>query len=207
MNEAAPKLEHLEWVGGHPALDFVNTVNRWSGSEPGAEYLHSYEELLRWHRIAGLAGPDGTRALSEGTSSARAAALAEAMEFRAALHAIFRAVANSRPLPQAALDHLNGVIEKTAAWRRLVAKGREISCGWDFTGAPPEAILGPVAWQAVELLEHGPLERIKECPVGEGCGWLFLDVSKNRSRTWCSMKTCGNSAKVKRFRARKERSA
>ena len=204
MNALARKLEDLEWVGGHPALDFVNTVNRWHGAEPGAEYLVSYGALLRWHQMAGLVGPHGSRALSQGSAAEEDAALGSAVVLRDSLHRLFRAVADGSPLPQRALDHLNDVVKKTVAWRRLAAEGRRISCGWDFTGALPDALLGPVAWQAAELLEHGSLERIKECPSEEGCGWLFLDLSKNRSRTWCSMKTCGNSAKVKRFRSRQE---
>jgi predicted RNA-binding Zn ribbon-like protein len=35
------------------------------------------------------------------------------------------------------------------------------------------------------------------CP-GEGCGWLFFDASKNRSRRWCAMEDCGNRAKARR---------
>jgi predicted RNA-binding Zn ribbon-like protein len=204
MTDEAKTLETLDPVGGHTALDFVNTVNSWHGAEPGAEFLHDYADVLRWHRMAGLLGPHNTRALSGGSAREQARALEGVRAFRASLHALFHAIATAGPLPQAALDDLNEAIRKTAGWRRLVARGSEIICGWDFTGAPPDAVVGPVAWQAVELLEHGETQRIKECPDGEGCGWLFLDSSKNRSRTWCSMKTCGNSAKVKRFRARRE---
>jgi predicted RNA-binding Zn ribbon-like protein len=207
MNEEAKTLDTLDQLGGHPALDFVNTVNSWRGVEPGAEFLHDYEDVLRWHRMAGLIGPHNSRALGGRTTRAEARALQGVRAFRNSLHAIFQAVATAAPLPQTALDHLNEAIRKTVSWRRLTASGSEISCGWDFTGAPPDAIVGPVAWQAVELLEHGEIHRIKECPLGEGCGWLFLDSSKNHSRTWCSMKTCGNSAKVKRFRARRERAS
>jgi len=205
MNEEARTLEELDRVGGHAVLDFVNTVNSWSGAGSGAEYLRSYADLLRWHQLADLIGPHSTRVLSRGTARAQNLALRDALAFRDSLHAIFHAVATREPLPQPALDHLNAVIKKTVGWRRLVASGSDVSCGWDFSGAPPAAILGPVAWQAAELLEHGEIGRVKECPLDEGCGWLFLDSSKNRSRTWCSMKTCGNSAKVKRFRTRHER--
>jgi predicted RNA-binding Zn ribbon-like protein len=206
MNEAR-KLEDLEWVGGHPAIDFVNTVHAWVGNEPGAEYLLDYEHLLRWHQMAGLIGKHSCRALRRASMRDNATALTIALELRGALHAIFHSVAAGESLPQRALDRLNDVIRKTVKWRRLLGAGREISCGWNFTDAPPDAILGPVAWQAAELLEHGELDRVKECPSVDGCGWLFLDSSKNRSRTWCSMKACGNSAKVKRFRARHEQAA
>ena len=59
-------------------------------------------------------------------------------------------------------------------------------------------MLWPVAWSAAELLAQGPLERIRECPGQDTCGWLFLDLSKNASRRWCDMRVCGNRAKARR---------
>jgi predicted RNA-binding Zn ribbon-like protein len=32
------------------------------------------------------------------------------------------------------------------------------------------------------------------------CRFVFYDQSKNGTRTWCSMRVCGNRAKVRRFR-------
>jgi predicted RNA-binding Zn ribbon-like protein len=43
------------------------------------------------------------------------------------------------------------------------------------------------------------LERIRSC-AATTCAWLFLDTTKNRTRRWCDMKTCGNREKVRRFR-------
>jgi predicted RNA-binding Zn ribbon-like protein len=63
-------------------------------------------------------------------------------------------------------------------------------------------VLWPVSWSAAELLTHGPLDRIRECPGQGNCGWLFLDVSKNASRRWCDMRVCGNRAKARRHHAR-----
>ena len=56
-----------------------------------------------------------------------------------------------------------------------------------------------VATSAVDLLTAGRLDRVGECPA---CGWLFLDTSKNRSRRWCSMATCGGRDKARRYYAR-----
>jgi predicted RNA-binding Zn ribbon-like protein len=38
---------------------------------------------------------------------------------------------------------------------------------------------------------------VKQC-AGEGCGWLFLDTSRNHLRRWCTMDECGNRAKMRR---------
>lgn len=58
------------------------------------------------------------------------------------------------------------------------------------------------ARSALRLLVEPEPERMKICG---NCGWLFLDRSKNRSRTWCDMAVCGNRAKASRhYRRRKE---
>ena len=56
---------------------------------------------------------------------------------------------------------------------------------------------------AVALLISDAMLKVKACPT---CGWLFLDVSKNQSRRWYSMDTCGAVAKARRYYRRlKER--
>ena len=200
-------LGNYDWVGGHVALDFANTLGGVKTDHPGS-YLHSYEDLLEWARRADLIGPISSGHLSAGTERAKAEALKESEALVASLRALFVAAARHAVLPQAALDHLNRLVQKTAAWRRISAcddEGRKVSCGWDFKGALPLAVLGPIVWRAVELLESGPLDRVKECGAHD-CGWMFLDTSKNRSRQWCSMQTCGNTSKVRRFRDRQRSS-
>lgn len=204
MSELSRNLEDIELVGGHPAVDFVNTAGAWNADERG-DYLGTFDDFLRWNEKVDLMGPNGLRNLRATPAKNQAHALAEVRRLRQSLHAILAARAAGEVLDRAALEHLNDIIRETADWRRLAAdedtQYRDICCLWDFTGAPAIAALGPVAWKAAELLELGDLKRLKECP-GENCGWLFLDTSKNRSRQWCSMRTCGNAAKVKRFRQR-----
>ena len=196
-------LSTYQWVGGHLALDFANTQSGTKGAHPGS-HLGDYQDLLEWAQRADLIGPIGRKNLSAGDAQAQAAAYQEALALNRTLRELFQAAARHEVLPQSALDHLNALVQKTAAWRRIAAcddEGRKVSCGWDFQGAPPIAVLGPIVWRAVELLEHGPLDRVKECG-SDDCGWMFLDTSKNRSRQWCSMQTCGNVSKVRRFRER-----
>ena len=42
-------------------------------------------------------------------------------------------------------------------------------------------------------------ERLKLCGSGT-CRWAFYDRSKNHSSRWCTMASCGNRAKARRFR-------
>ena len=204
MSTAAHDLQNIEIVGGNPAIDFVNTVHSWH-DDPPPDHLHGFEDVLLWARLVDLIDPATAQRFRATPEREQRNAFRRALELRGALHRVFAAVAAGRRLPQDALDHLTKVLHRTARWRRLEADpasgGKTLRSTWDFHAAPAEAILGPMAWCAAELLENGPLDRMKECP-SDRCGWLFLDTSKNRSRTWCSMKVCGNAAKVRRFRRR-----
>ncbi|MEU6127579.1 CGNR zinc finger domain-containing protein [Saccharopolyspora sp. NPDC047091] len=64
----------------------------------------------------------------------------------------------------------------------------------------PDA-LGKVLAAAVHLVHTGHWNRIKICPA-EDCLWAFYDRSRNKSRTWCSMRVCGNREKARSWRER-----
>lgn len=61
--------------------------------------------------------------------------------------------------------------------------------------------LGGVLAAAFNLVATGHWWRIKICPA-EDCLWAFYDRSRNRSRTWCSMRVCGNREKARSWRER-----
>ncbi|MFI5824752.1 CGNR zinc finger domain-containing protein [Streptomyces rishiriensis] len=61
-----------------------------------------------------------------------------------------------------------------------------------------------IAWS--ELVVTGEAARLKRC-AEHACAWVFWDVSKNRSRRWCSMRVCGNRAKARRHSAKQAAAA
>jgi predicted RNA-binding Zn ribbon-like protein len=65
-----------------------------------------------------------------------------------------------------------------------------------------------LAAACVELVQTVDVHQLKACPLDEGgCGWLFLDRSRNGSRRWCTMEDCGAHAKARRLTERRRRSA
>ncbi len=62
-------------------------------------------------------------------------------------------------------------------------------------------VTGAVLAAAARLSTLGEWERMKICPADE-CRWAFFDRSRNRSRTWCSMRVCGNREKARAWRER-----
>ena len=79
----------------------------------------------------------------------------------------------------------------------VVPGGDGIEAHWKLDPEDASGPLAPIAYSACKLLLCGDVKRLKQC---HGCGWLFLDRSKGGRRRWCDMKTCGNRAKVTRFR-------
>ncbi|WP_283134742.1 CGNR zinc finger domain-containing protein [Rhizohabitans arisaemae] len=66
--------------------------------------------------------------------------------------------------------------------------------------------LARLAVAVVEARCDGSWPRLKVC--GEsGCLYAFVDSSKNRSRSWCSMRVCGNRTKTRAYRARRQSGA
>jgi hypothetical protein len=71
-------------------------------------------------------------------------------------------------------------------------------------GAPVLAAtdaVGAVLAAAARIAVLDQWDRVKICPA-EDCGWAFFDRSRNRSRTWCSMRVCGNREKARNWRER-----
>ncbi|MER0242840.1 CGNR zinc finger domain-containing protein [Streptomyces sp. HSW2009] len=67
---------------------------------------------------------------------------------------------------------------------------------------PVRRALAAVAAAWGEVAITGDVARRKRC-AEHGCAWVFWDVSKNRSRRWCSMRVCGNRNKARRFAAKR----
>lgn len=61
--------------------------------------------------------------------------------------------------------------------------------------------LGTLAGIMFEALAAGSWERLRACP---GCQWAFYDSSRNRSSRWCDMAICGNRAKQRALRDRRQ---
>jgi predicted RNA-binding Zn ribbon-like protein len=190
-------------AGGHPALDFINTVRDWTVSEP-QDYLGRFADAIRFGEAAGLLTRADALRLRRRTSPIE---LTRLRELRALLKRIFQKGLSSNPPSSTDLGKLSSGLAEAARTARLTATYRSSQVALrrelpvEKTGA---AILRlRIVEAAVALLVSDAMLRVKSCPT---CGWFFLDVSKNRSRRWCSMDTCGAVAKARRYYRRlKER--
>ena len=201
---AVASMNDLELVGGSVALDFANTGS--IEGAPPSERLETYDDLVTFARRTDLIG-DGRAAELRTVAAAepeRAAAVLErARELRDTLHRVFTAVAVSGRPEDAHVESLNTFLEEGMRYRRLERDER--CCGWTWSAGdePLAQMLWPIVNEAADLLVDGELERVKRCG-NDTCAWLFVDLSRNRSRRWCDMKDCGNRAKARRHYARRK---
>lgn len=98
-----------------------------------------------------------------------------------------------------AIDSLNRAAEEASISVRFDPDGDPVLA---IAGSGEGAVLAPLVAIAYESMVAGTWSRLKVCPADD-CQWAFYDHSKNRSGTWCSMKVCGNRAKVRRYRERR----
>ena len=197
--------------GGVVSLDFVNTVGSRFTGHPG-EYLRSYEDLLDWGRQAGLLSLEEREDLSRQAmldpEGARQT-LSRALALREALHRLISAHIAGESRDENDLSALNRELSISLSHLRVMPADGSYTWGWDLSGdegnTPLDSPLWPVAQSAAELLTSERLARIKLC-AGEGCGWVFLDESRNSSRRWCDSRDCGNRERVRRHLARKRAS-
>lgn len=196
-------IETLDMCGNALALDFVNTVHsRADGT--GFEYFGRYEDLVAWPGLAGLLdGADRSRLRQTAQAHPRKAerVLDEARQLRETIYRLFLVTIRGGEATAADLETFNRGLSQALSRQRLAATKDGFSLSWSTDSPDLGQVLWPVVDAAAKLLANGPHDRIRECKVADGgCGWLFLDTSKNGKRRWCNMQTCGNAAKVRRHR-------
>jgi predicted RNA-binding Zn ribbon-like protein len=87
---------------------------------------------------------------------------------------------------------------------RLAVSDAEFAWDWAEEPVSLDRVLWVVARSAGELLTADKLDRVRQCADDHGCDYLFIDTSRNRSRRWCSMESCGNRAKARRHYKRQQ---
>ena len=188
--------------GGCYCFNFTNTVHS-RMEEQVFDYLNSYDDLLDWSAKVDLLTKDRInllRSFAHNNKKAASEKLAEIKNERELLYHLFSSVANKKISGNLLLDEFNSVLSDTLSNLAFKSEKGEIILDWRINGPDLSEPLRIIFKDAFDLLTSVPPNRIKEC---KACGWLFLDRSKNNSRTWCNMQTCGSIDKSKRYYRRK----
>lgn len=180
-------------------LDFANTLDNRLGEQP-RELLNSYTDLVAWSQQAGqIMDAMATRLLEQAALRPReaVATLQQAKDVREAIYRLFLAIGEEAAPAEEDLQALNTALGGAMAHARIVPRSDGYSWGWEGDELVFDRPLWSVVRSAADLLTTPELQAVRVC-AAEDCGWLFLDTSKNGTRRWCSMKSCGNRAKARR---------
>ncbi|PZR94623.1 MAG: hypothetical protein DLM67_12275 [Candidatus Nephthysia bennettiae] len=192
----------FDLVGGRLCLDFCNT----HGSRSGApeERFSTYQDVVGWAWRASVLNAEEAARLGRLATRTPTEALAvweRVLRLRSALQALLTAIAEGKRMRASWLESLNQELASAMARSQVVPTDSGFTWVWAQGGKALDSMLWPVARSAADLLTDGPISTIRVCE-GRGCGWLFLDTSRNRTRRWCDMKICGNRAKARRHHER-----
>jgi predicted RNA-binding Zn ribbon-like protein len=196
----------FDFEAGALCLDFANTVD-WHASDHPQDRLHDYFDLIAWAEAAALLPPDQAdylRQMAEEKPQQAETIFARAIRLRGAIYRLFVDVSEQGTFHDEDLALLNEALSESLAHLQLVPSAAGFDWDWAKEMLGFDHILWPVARSAGELLASDKLERVSQCADDRGCGYLFVDTSRNRSRRWCSMESCGNRAKAQRHYHRQQ---
>ncbi|PJJ72896.1 putative RNA-binding Zn ribbon-like protein [Diaminobutyricimonas aerilata] len=172
----------LDHVANDVALEFANSVNE--RPHPRVDWFADARSAATW-----------TESMGWTAGQLDDAGLDALRELRETIHRIARAfldgtVPASGDLAALARAHATGlrVIGVQATDGRLHRAWPEIESGASLAARAASA--------AMALFESERLTRLRACP---SCGWLFVDVSRNGGRRWCSMEMCGARSKARAY--------
>jgi predicted RNA-binding Zn ribbon-like protein len=192
--------EIFDWVTDDVCLDFANT-NDWHASEQPVENIHSYAELVGWGKQAGILSDeiaDQLARLEVERPGFAERAYHTAIQVREAIFRIFSKRYAGQPIAEEDMHMLNSIVRQAMAHRELVPEGEDFKWKWVDDVDKTDILLWTVALSTANLLTSEKASRVRVCEDDRGCGALFIDMSKNHSRRWCSMESCGNRAKAQR---------
>jgi predicted RNA-binding Zn ribbon-like protein len=179
---------------GRLCLDFANTMD-WHASKSPEETLQSYADLAEWAQKVGLLTKPEAQKMTHDAEANPAQAervLQRAIGLREAVYRIFVSLSKGEKPAEPDLAELNQSLVKISNGAGVVQTGQGFEWSWNMDRDSLELPIGYVALSAAELLVSPERGRVGQCADDRGCGWLFLDNSKNHSRLWCDSKDCGN---------------
>lgn len=188
--------DHDHAIDLEVVLDFLNTLRYDDGvaSDKLADPDVAVDVLDR----AGTAHRD---ALHADAAADPAGWLQRVRSFRAALREAYDAQVDRRSPDAAAIDVLNASL-RARPYLELRAGLGGLGVGHRHVEDATAEALARLATPFVAAIAAGEAARFRIC-ANDGCRWVFRDGSRAGRRRWCDMSSCGNRAKVARYRSRR----
>ncbi|TMC30367.1 MAG: hypothetical protein E6I84_10760 [Chloroflexi bacterium] len=197
-------------VVGHLAklqtgLDFINTLDLWPVTH---DHLDSPTAALDWlvdHDLMHREARSHLLAQYAASPAIGAGMLARLRKVRKSMRGVLEASAARRAPDATDLDEINRAL-RTHYIYELVPAPDGVSLDHRHQGDPVDGAIARLSEAIARELIQGDTARLRICDNAQ-CRWVFKDTSRTGKRKWCSMRSCGNRAKVARHRARQKTSS
>jgi predicted RNA-binding Zn ribbon-like protein len=196
-------IETMTIDGGCTCFNFVNTVHS-RVEEDKYDYLNSYDDLIEWMKKVKLLPDEKLKSLKKQAAADNKAAekaLIKIKKQRELLYNFFSPVIHNKRPKDSVIKSINKTLSDSLSALSFNYNNGKLELRWNAGASNLYEPLKIIFKDAFDIITTTPQNRLKEC---KACGWLFLDKSKNNSRTWCSMQTCGSIEKAKRYYYRKK---
>lgn len=198
-----------EWDfdSGKLPLDFANTAEFHASDHPD-EMLETYRDLVSWAVEAELfSGIKGQELLEKAKREPQVAskALQKAIELREIIFRIISAIAEGAEPDTNDMSDFNFSLADALKKTQISPTADGFEWTWSSNEKSFEKMLWPIMRETADLLTSNDIHRVGRCADDRGCGYLFYDTSRNHSRCWCCMESCGNRAKARRHYQRKSK--
>jgi predicted RNA-binding Zn ribbon-like protein len=195
---AVPKRPDFLLLGGHPAIDFANTLV----PPPGLnlEFLQSWQNVIDWLNETNLS--DGHNL--EVSASDAPQALETVRNLRHAWRITLETIMAGHAVQPQFIKQLNRILCLDTFSETLCVEGKN-SFHLHRSRSLLESehlALAILARSIAEFLITAELKYLHRCANADSCALVFYDTTKNHRRQWCSNSMCGNRHKVAEFRRR-----
>lgn len=176
--------KHFLHFGGHPLLDFCNTLifhiniteDRLQGTEDDEKFVSEFFSVQQKFNT------DQHKAL---------------LELRDLLTRHFHHLIGLKK--KNVLNELNKWLSNYSFILQISGKKKTA-----YTSTKHQHHFAPFIEALHSFLHNLELSRLRKC-ANPNCSHLFYDISRNNQRQWCSMSSCGNLMKARAFYARKKK--
>lgn len=183
---------------GHAAVDFVNTRPLRDGQAD--ERLARFADLAAWAQAAGLLAQDDPLADRGGSHE-----LSLALEIREAMRAVFAGGFGDAAIGKA-IGLINAALARRPGFMALDQGDAGPVRRFRAPLETPAHLVAAIANLCANGLVALDPARVKPCSAAHCVLW-FVDRTRNGSRHWCSMNSCGARAKSAAYYRRHKQAA
>ena len=199
-----PVIDALPLLGGHPVLDFVNTVDNRVTPTAEADALQSYQDLLAWSLLAGVLTEAEAAPLRERARIIPARAHTALLRAKLLREPLYRLFAH----PRAPRDADLAIVEsehQAAMSARFVGRSAA-GLGWRWREHDPDTITHRLALGAAAMLTSASPSLVRTC-TGDECAWLFTARAGLGKAARCSGKRCRKDEETPSLSKRRSKTA